>query len=118
MTMKTRLLTWLSAVAVALLATTGSAAPAQRIVSMIPAVTEMLFAIGDGPRVVGVTNYDRFPPEVSRLVVSAASIRTSSASAQTRPGGSYNTQVELKQRLIVPASTTVRAPGACRRHDY
>src|SRR4029079_297964 len=40
-------------VAVIILATTGSAAPPQRIVSLIPAVTEMLFAIGDSQRIVG-----------------------------------------------------------------
>jgi iron complex transport system substrate-binding protein len=39
----------------------------RRIVSLIPATTEMLFAIGAGDRVVGVSNYDRFPPEVERL---------------------------------------------------
>jgi len=42
-------------------------APARRIVSLIPAVTEMLFAIGAGPQVVGVSSYDREPPEVERL---------------------------------------------------
>ena len=41
-------------------------APA-RIVSLVPAVTEMLFAIGAGPRVVGVSSFDHFPPEVERL---------------------------------------------------
>ena len=38
---------------------------ARRIVSLVPAVTEMLFAIGAGPRVVGVSSYDHFPPEVA-----------------------------------------------------
>ena len=37
----------------------------QRIISIIPAVTEMLFAIGAGDRVVGVSSYDRYPPEVA-----------------------------------------------------
>jgi iron complex transport system substrate-binding protein len=41
--------------------------PARRIVSLVPAVTEMLFAIGAGPQVVGVSSYDREPPEVDRL---------------------------------------------------
>jgi iron complex transport system substrate-binding protein len=36
-----------------------------RIVSVIPAVTEMLFAIGAGDQVVGVSSYDRYPPEVA-----------------------------------------------------
>jgi iron complex transport system substrate-binding protein len=35
----------------------------QRIISIIPSTTEMLFAIGAGPRVVGVGNFDRYPPE-------------------------------------------------------
>jgi iron complex transport system substrate-binding protein len=39
----------------------------QRIVSLIPAVTEMLFAIGAGPRVVAVSSFDKFPPEVKKL---------------------------------------------------
>jgi iron complex transport system substrate-binding protein len=39
------------------------AAP-QRIVSLNPTTTELLFAIGAGPRVVGRTTYDIFPAEV------------------------------------------------------
>lgn len=35
----------------------------QRIVSIIPSTTEMLFAMGAGPRVIGVGNFDRYPPE-------------------------------------------------------
>ena len=38
-----------------------------RIVSLVPAITEMLFAIGAGPQVVGVGGFDQFPPEVSKL---------------------------------------------------
>jgi iron complex transport system substrate-binding protein len=38
-----------------------------RIVSVIPAVTEMLFAIGAGPQVVGVGSFDEFPPEIRTL---------------------------------------------------
>jgi len=39
----------------------------QRIVSLVPAGTQMLFAIGAGPRVVGVSSFDRDPAEVRRL---------------------------------------------------
>ena len=38
-----------------------------RIISLIPAVTEMLFAIGAGPQVVAVSSFDRYPPEVEKL---------------------------------------------------
>ncbi len=43
------------------------AAQARRVVSIIPATTEMLFAMGAGDRLVAVGTYDRFPPEVDRL---------------------------------------------------
>lgn len=39
----------------------------RRIISLIPAVTEMLFALGAGERVVGVSSFDRFPPEVATI---------------------------------------------------
>jgi iron complex transport system substrate-binding protein len=43
-------------------------APApRRIISIVPATTEMLFVIGAGSRVVGVSSYDRYPPDVERL---------------------------------------------------
>jgi iron complex transport system substrate-binding protein len=38
-----------------------------RIVSLVPALTEMLFAIGAGPQVIGVSSFDQFPPEVGKL---------------------------------------------------
>ena len=42
-------------------------APARRIVSLVPAVTQMVFAIGAGSRLVGVSNYDREPAQVQSL---------------------------------------------------
>jgi len=39
----------------------------QRIVSLTPASTEILFAIGAGPRVVATTNFDDYPPEAIPL---------------------------------------------------
>lgn len=44
-----------------------SASSQARIVSLVPSVTEMLFAIGAGPDVVAVSSFDRFPPEVQDL---------------------------------------------------
>jgi len=43
-----------------------AAATARRIVSTSPGVTEILYALGLGDRVVGVTNYCRYPAEASR----------------------------------------------------
>ena len=45
----------------------GAGATPHRIVSLVPATTEMLFAMGAGDRVAGVSNYDRFPAEVTKL---------------------------------------------------
>jgi len=39
----------------------------QRVVSLAPSVTETLFALGFGDRVVGVTTYCDYPPEAQRL---------------------------------------------------
>jgi iron complex transport system substrate-binding protein len=62
-----------AALSVALIAVTVStllalrAAGPNRIVSTSPSITETLFALGLGDRVVGVSTYCRFPPEVAKL---------------------------------------------------
>lgn len=58
--------------AVATLLASGASAqdaPAdvRRVVSLVPAATESLFALGAGDRVVGVSSYDHWPPEVEDL---------------------------------------------------
>jgi iron complex transport system substrate-binding protein len=63
------------AIAVAALVTCGvrvatpqtRSTPPTRIVSLVPALTEMLFALGAGPQVTAVSSYDEFPPEVKSL---------------------------------------------------
>jgi len=47
--------------------TMQSRASASRIVSLVPALTEMLFAIGAGPQVIAVSSFDEFPPQVKSL---------------------------------------------------
>jgi len=65
-------------------------APPARIVSLTPALTEILFAVGAGSRVVGVTDYCDYPPE---------------AASRTKVGGYINPSVEavvaLKPDLVV-----------------
>ena len=77
------------AACVALLGVMPSAAPV-RIISIVPAVTEMLFAIGAGPQVVGVSSFDHFPAEVE---------------TRTRVGGLLDPNVErmltLKPDLVI-----------------
>lgn len=71
--------TWLRSVALMIIlswpavhavvnAQTQTVAPAaRRIISLVPALTEILFAIGAGPQVVAVSSYDDDPPEVLKL---------------------------------------------------
>ncbi len=54
-------------VALFLMAASLWAADAQRIVSTAPSITETLFAMGLGQRVVGVTIYCKFPAEAAKL---------------------------------------------------
>jgi iron complex transport system substrate-binding protein len=93
-----------TAVAALLVCTTASAAPSpkqtaafhaagtgpQRIVSLAPSITEVLFEAGLGSRVVGVTSHCRYPREVLRL---------------PRVGGyltpSYEALVALRPDLVV-----------------
>ena len=54
------------AAALILLGAAPSAAPT-RVISIVPAVTEMLYAIGAGPQVIGVSSFDHYPAEVEKL---------------------------------------------------
>jgi iron complex transport system substrate-binding protein len=58
---------WLMLFSLLLLgASLRAAGPPQRIISTAPSLTEMLFALGLGDRVVGVTTYCFYPPEARR----------------------------------------------------
>lgn len=48
--------------------TTNLTAVPQRIISLAPACTQILFAIGDGGKVVGVTDYDNYPYNFSAWI--------------------------------------------------
>jgi ABC-type Fe3+-hydroxamate transport system substrate-binding protein len=50
-----------------LLPAARAAAPPERIVSTSPSITETLFALGLGDRVVGVSTFCRFPPDAVKL---------------------------------------------------
>ncbi|HEV2881461.1 MAG TPA: ABC transporter substrate-binding protein [Pyrinomonadaceae bacterium] len=74
-------------------ATTAAGQP-QRIISLSPSTTEVLYGVGAFERVVAVSDYDKFPPEVSRL---------------PKIGGWSNTNLEqvatLKPDLIIMTSS-------------
>lgn len=83
----------------------GPSSP-QRIVSMTPALTEILFAVGLGEKVVGVTDYCDHPPEAAR---------------RARIGGYVNPSVEAildlhpDLVLVSPAAGNREAALAVRR---
>ncbi|PYQ80841.1 MAG: hypothetical protein DMG01_05715 [Acidobacteria bacterium] len=79
-----------------------AAEPPRRIVSLIPAVTEMIFAMGAGDRVVGVSAYDRYPPQVDRIARVGGLIDPNVErifSLKPDLVIVYDTQEDLKQRL-------------------
>jgi iron complex transport system substrate-binding protein len=100
-----------------------------RIISLVPAATEMLFAVGAGPRVVGVSSYDSYPPEVkTRPSVGALIDPNVERILSMKPDlvVIYATQIDLKQQLsragiavfeyrhagLADVTQTIRAIGA------
>lgn len=71
-----------------------------RIVSLAPSVTEILFAIGAGPQVVGVTKFCTYPPEADALP-EIGGFSTTSISVEAIVG--------LKPDLVI-AGTTSQQP--------
>ena len=74
----------------------------QRIVSLVPSATEMLYAIGAGPRMVGVGSYDSYPPEVKTLPRVGALIDPNVElilSLKPNLVVIYGSQADLKQQL-------------------
>ena len=108
--MKTRLLALTAALALVAVGPSASArAQAARaqsshptVVSLVPALTEMLFAIGAGPQVIGVSSYDDHPPEVARLLRMGALLDPNTERIlAARPGLvlTYGSQKDLQMQL-------------------
>lgn len=78
----------------------------ERIVSLSPSSTEILFAVGAGPKVVGVTDYCNYPPELDAKI---------EANEIANVGGYWNPSVEtiisLKPDLVLgsTAKCTVKS---------
>jgi len=121
----------LASIAVAACLTLGLAADSvpRRVISLIPATTEMIFAMGAGSRLIAVSSYDKYPPEATKLPrVGALLDPDTERILALRPDLVivYGTQVELKRildRAAVPyfeyehrampdIMATVRALGA------
>jgi iron complex transport system substrate-binding protein len=105
----------------------------RRIVSLVPALTEMLFAIGAGPQVVAVSSFDSFPPEVAHLPKVGALLDPDVERVLSlRPHlvAIYGTQTDLRRQLarasiavfdyqhggLADVAATLRALGARTGH--
>jgi iron complex transport system substrate-binding protein len=62
----------------------------ERIVSLSPSSTEILFAVGAGPKVVGVTDYCNYPPALEARI---------EADEITRIGGYWDSAIETIMKL-------------------
>jgi len=74
----------------------------RRVISLIPATTEMIFAMGAGSRLIAVSSFDQYPPEVARLPrVGALLDPDTERILSLRPDLVivYGTQTELKRSL-------------------
>ncbi|MBS0553416.1 MAG: cobalamin-binding protein, partial [Proteobacteria bacterium] len=84
--------------------------PAQRIVSLAPHVTELLFAAGAGSKVVGVVQHSDYPPEATRLPQVGSHTRVDlEAVAALKPdlviawkSGNRDTQLDRFSALGIP----------------
>jgi ABC-type Fe3+-hydroxamate transport system substrate-binding protein len=78
------------------------AAPPKRVISLVPNVTEIVYALGAGGRVVGVGSYDTYPPEVTTLPKVGALLDPNvERILALKPDlvVIYGSQVDLKQQL-------------------
>jgi iron complex transport system substrate-binding protein len=98
--MKTRLA--LLALAACVMLGAGADAVPRRVISIVPATTEMIFAMGAGSRLIAVGSYDKYPPEATRLPkVGALLDPDTERILAMRPDLVivYGTQTELKRSL-------------------
>ena len=77
---------------------------ARRIISLAPHITEIVFALGQGDRLVGVTSYCNYPPQARRL---------------PRCGGTIDTDLEkilmLRPDLVLIHGQHESATRLCKR---
>ena len=106
----------------------------RRIVSLIPAATEMIFAFGGGPQVVAVSSFDTYPPDVKKLPSVGALLDPDvERILALKPDLVilYGSQTDLQQQLtragiayysyrhggLADVMTTIRTLGARTGHD-
>jgi iron complex transport system substrate-binding protein len=89
--------------AILLLLAAGGFAQPRRIVSTAPSITEMLYALGLGDRVVGVTTFCHYPPEAARKPKIGNYLRPDvEAIMALRPGLVIAEKSMIRQAIALP----------------
>ncbi len=100
----------------------------QRIVSTAPSITEMLYALGLGDRVVGVTRFCRYPPEaqlkpkigdyinpdleaIAALKPDLVIVQTNPVRLRERLANMHLASIEVDQQNIAAIYESIRAVG-------
>jgi iron complex transport system substrate-binding protein len=94
-------------------------APAQRIVSLGPHATELLYAVGAGSRITGVIEYSNYPPEALKIpTVGSATAIDIERIVASKPelvviwgSGNLAPQVDKLRKLGIPVYD-------CEPHDF
>lgn len=94
-------------------------APAQRIISLGPHATELLYAVGAGSKLVGVIEYSNFPPEAQKLpTVGSATAIDIERIVASKPdlvviwgSGNLAPQIDKLRKLGIPIYD-------CEPHDF
>ena len=76
----------------------------ERVISLTPATTELLFALGEGDRLVGRTDFDDYPPEATELPAVA-----------TFTGVLIEQVVDLEPDLVIAGGNNFTAAGDVER---
>ncbi len=80
------------------------AAQPERVISLTPATTELVFALGEGERLVGRTDFDDYPPEATELPAVA-----------TFTGVLIEQVVDLEPDLVLAGGNNFTAAGDVER---
>lgn len=91
--------------------------PPERIVSLIPPATEILFAIGAGSRVVGRTRYGTHPPAAAELPSVGAGMRPSLEIVMDRRPDAVVLYAGSANRSTVDRLASLGVPALAIRHD-
>lgn len=91
--------------------------PPRRVVSLVPALTEILFAIGAGDRLVGRTKYGVHPPEARAVPSVGEGVRPSAELVTSRDPDLVLVYAGAENRSTLDQFRRLGIPALAVRHD-